>query len=337
MVWLWDWRDVRIISRHNLSQAIMEYTRWARHSLVNLVQTVLLIAFMTAFLGLLGWIIWGPSGVVALLAAAVVIMLLNPVASPWLVLQVYQARPLSPRELPAVSDALRQLAQRAGLPAVPALFYVPSRMANAFAVGNQHESAIVLTDGLLRALGMRELIGVLGHEVSHISHNDLRVMGLADLLSRLTGMLSFFGQLLLLINLPLLLLTDATVSWPAIALLIFAPHLSMLAQLGLSRTREYQADFNAARLTGDPGGLASALIKIDRSQHSLLGRLLFPGWGHREPSWLRSHPPTAERVRRLAQLEGRGELSKPEGGTAHEWKYPQPQRRPRYHIGGHWY
>jgi len=317
----------------------MNHDTWAHHSLINQLQSALLIAFMAGFLALLGWIIWGPEGLLVLLAAAVAIMLINPVASPWLVLRLYQAKPLSSQDVPALTEALGSLARRAELPASPALYYVPSRMVNAFAVGDRNESAIAVTDGLLHTLAVREMVGVLAHEISHIRNNDLRVMGLADLLSRLTGTLSFIGQLLLFINLPLLLLTDATVSWLAIALLIFAPHLSLLAQLGLSRAREYNADLNATRLTGDPEGLASALIKIERRQHSLLGRLMLPGWGHQEPSWLRSHPPTAERVRRLSQLAARRHEPASEEGKwpDHSWQQPRPKRRPRYHIGGHWF
>jgi len=78
------------------------------------------------------------------------------------------------------------------------------------------------------------------------------VMGLADLFSRLTSTLSLFGQFLLLLNLPLLMFSNVGISWFAILILIFAPSISALAQLGLSRTREYHADLNAVRLTGDP-------------------------------------------------------------------------------------
>ncbi len=126
-------------------------------------------------------------------------------------------------------------------------------------------------------------------------------MGLANLMSRLTNMLSLFGQFLLFMN---LLPAGVQVSWWAILLLILAPQLAVLAQLGLSRTREYHADLNAALLTGDPEGLTSALMKIERRQRRFLD-LLLPGWGLPEPSWLRTHPPTEERIRRLHALAPR--------------------------------
>lgn len=194
-----------------------------------------------------------------------------------------------------------ELAARAGLPAVPVPHYVPSGVVNAFATGSKHHAAIALTDGLLRSLTPRELTGVLGHEIAHIANEDLRVMGLADSISRLTHLLALLGQLAIVLSLPALLLGVTEVNWPALLLLAVAPQLALLAQLGLSRVREFDADRLAAELTGDPHGLASALAKIERVSRSWRAWLL-PGWGNPEPSWLRTHPATAERIERLLEL-----------------------------------
>jgi heat shock protein HtpX len=143
---------------------------------------------------------------------------------------------------------------------------------------------------------------VLAHEISHIRSNDIWVMTLADTVSRLTGGLALMGQLLLFINLPLLLFGAAAISWWAILLLLFAPTISLLLQLALSRTREFDADMDAVEITGDPLGLASALRKLDRHQRGLWQRLLFPG-RHTPDSWILStHPSSEERIRRLAEL-----------------------------------
>ena len=197
-----------------------------------------------------------------------------------------------------------------------------------------------MTDGLLRELDPRELVGVLAHEVSHIRNNDLRVMGLADLFSRATGLLSFLGQLLLLLNLPLILIAEVAINWWAIALLVFAPSLSALAQLALSRTREFDADLNAARLTGDPDGLASALRKLEYIQGGWLERIFLPGRRAPQPSVLRTHPATDERVARLAQLKS---APRPEFAAGMRSFDPgrafgaASTRRPRWHINGLWY
>nr|AOH37097.1 Zn-dependent protease [Luteimonas sp. JM171] len=196
---------------------------------------------------------------------------------------------------------VRELAARAGLPAVTVPHYAPSAMVNAFATGSERRAAIVLTDGLLRSLTPRELTGVLAHEVAHIANKDLRVMGLADSTSRLTHLMALFGQVAILFSLPALLAGAVDVHWPALLLLALAPQLALLAQLGLSRVREFDADRLAAALTGDPHGLALALEKIERVSRSWRAWLL-TGWGNPEPSWLRTHPATAERIARLHEL-----------------------------------
>ncbi|HBO8848948.1 TPA: M48 family metalloprotease [Pseudomonas aeruginosa] len=158
-----------------------------------------------------------------------------------------------------------------------------------------------LLHGLLRRLSPRELAGVLAHEIAHIASEDLRVMGLADSVSRFTSLLALMGQIAILLSLPALLVGAAEVYWPSLLLLAASPQLALLAQLGLSRVREFDADRLAAELTGDPQGLASALAKIERVSRSWRA-WLWPGWGNPEPSWLRTHPATQERISRLLTL-----------------------------------
>ena len=90
------------------------------------------------------------------------------------------------------------------------------------------------------------------------------------------------------------------ISWTAILLLIFAPILTDLLQLALSRTREYNADLGAVQLLNDPEALASALFKMQRG--SVLRDILMPGHHSSEPSLLRSHPPIQARIQRLLSL-----------------------------------
>ena len=85
----------------------------------------------------------------------------------------------------------------------------------------------------------RELTGVLGHEIAHIANEDLRVMGLADSISRLTHLLALLGQIMLLFSLPALLWGTVAIQWPALLLLAVSPQLALL---GLSRVHEFDAD-----------------------------------------------------------------------------------------------
>lgn len=320
----------------------IDQTVWLQHAWINRLQSLSLLVVMGGFLTLLGWLLWGGSGVLMLLIVGLIFVFLNPTVSPRLIMHLYGAGPLTPAQAPDHYAVLRELAQRAGLAVVPTLYYVPSRMVSAFTVGHKNRSAVAVTDGLLRALDTNEQIGVLAHEISHVRSNDMWVMGLADMFSRLTGWLSFFGQLLLLINLPLLFLGLVTVNWFAILILILAPSLSALAQLGLSRTREYDADLNAARLTGNPDGLARALVKIERLQGGWLERVFLPGRRLPEPSLLRTHPPTQERVHRLMELKRSSDARRvsiqPAIAAPPDFLSDRSIRRaPRWHISGLWH
>jgi heat shock protein HtpX len=154
-----------------------------------------------------------------------------------------------------------------------------------------------------------------------------------------------YGQALLLISLPLWIVGGVAISWLTIAILLLAPTISALAQLALSRTREYNADLEAARLLGDPEPLALALAKIERFQGRLLEQFLGPGQRLPDPSMLRSHPSTEERIRRLVALRGHTDYlgsrlpSLVLGAGQTHGTFPLAPRplRPRWHGLGTWY
>lgn len=173
----------------------------ARHRWHNRLQTVLLVLTLLGIAAVAGSLLLGDGGLWLALAAAGFTLLLEPAAASGLTLRLYGARPLHPDEAPDLWAVLRELAARAGLPTVPVPHYVPSGVVNAFATGSKHHAAIALTDGLLRSLTPRELTGVLGHEIAHIANEDLRVMGLADSISRLTHLLALLGQLAIVLSL----------------------------------------------------------------------------------------------------------------------------------------
>lgn len=283
----------------------MNPDRVTAHKLNNLLQSIMLLAGMAALLGLLGWLLAGIKGVVWAGIIGVVFLLVSPRASPRLVFKLSGARPLSVAEAPGLYALVKTLALRAKLPTLPQLYYMPTQAMNAFTVGNRRQAMIAITDGLLRGLTRRELIGVLAHEVSHVDNNDIWVMTLADTVNRLTSSFSLFGQVLLFINLPLILLGKSGFSWLAILLLVFAPTLSVLLQLALSRTREFDADLGAAQITHDPLGLASALNKLHHYHSGSLRRVLMPGRPIPDSSMLRTHPKSEERIRRLVSLAER--------------------------------
>lgn len=305
---------------------------WRRHRLINRLQSAILVVVLLGICASAGMLLWGAEGLWLVLFAGLLALAFEPAAASAFTLRLYGARPLGLDEAPAIHHMLRELAQRAELPATPSPHYVASGVVNAFATGSRRRSAIAVTDGLLRTLAARELAGVLAHEVAHIAHDDLRVMGLADYVSRLTHLMAMTGQLLLLVLLPLVLTGSVEVDLWGFVALALSPQLALLAQLGLSRTREFDADLAAVRLTGDPAGLASALAKIERVSRGWRAWLL-PGWGNPEPSWLRTHPATEERIARLQALAQAAVLPQWPSAPAVA-RHPLPP--PRWRAGGLW-
>lgn len=307
----------------------------------NRLQSVMLFTGLVLLCSALGWLLWGVPGLVWLGILAVLVMLIGPRVSPHLVLRMYHARRLTDWEAPDLITMARQLARRADLAFVPALYYVPSRVANAFTVGTRDDAAIAVTDGLLRNFTVRELQGVLAHEIGHVRRNDGLVMAMADIASQMVNIMSWIGIFLLLINLPLLLMGILRIPWLAILLLVFAPTLSSLLQLALSRTREFEADLEAVRLTGDPRGLASGLSKIEQLSRSWFERIFLPGRRVPEPSMLRTHPATEQRIKRLLEMEA--DLGRPEHRNADRTlpAFDHPPARfvahPRWHFTRFWF
>ena len=273
------------------------------HKIRNRIQTVLLVAGICLLPTLIARLILGPDIWLWLVASLLLIMFSLPSLSPYWVLRLYGAHPVDPRQSPPLYSLVSELSRRAGLATVPRLYWIPSQTLNAFAVGNAKNSAIAVSEGLIQLLSPRELAGAMAHEISHIRNNDLRLMMLADLFSRLTYLLSLTGFLTILIALPWIFIGDLEISIPGLLLMIFSPTISALLQLGLSRVREFNADLEAARLTGDPTGLAQALLKIDQQNQNPWLRIFIPSYRDPHPSILRSHPETQRRIQRLLTMQ----------------------------------
>ena len=317
----------------------MDQLQLKQHRFRNTIQTLLLVCVLGGLCAWLAWFIGGP--ILALLTAVFIILAyhLNPVASPDLVVRLFRGRILSPYQAPELYRLLERLSQKAGLQTLPSLFYLPSNIMNAFTTGSPKNAAIGLSDGLLRRMNTREIAAVLGHEIMHIVNQDTRMMTFADLTSRVTSFFSLSGQILLLINLPLLLFEDISLPWMPIILLLASPSISALVQLALSRNREYDADLGSAQLTGDPLALASALEKMEYPHYGILRQILLPGPRIPDPSLLRSHPPTEERVRRLIELAERPPSDMHLEISPRELQHLLSERpiRARWHRNGMWY
>lgn len=322
----------------------------------NQLQSLLLVFCMGLLMVAIGWLLFGQLGVLLAIGIAAYNLLFGPAISPRAVLRAYHAQPITTYEAPELLQLFSRLLERTNLAHPVQLWYVPSQVPNAFAVGSGSNASIAVTDGLLRLMNQRELAGVLAHELAHVRHQDTTVMGIADTMGRIATSIARLGALTILLGLPTLLFGNGLGSTFAAGLLMMgAPLAVFLLQMALSRTREFNADLGAVEITGDPPGLAAALEKLERvSQGGWLSQVLKPGQNRIDPSWIRSHPATKDRVRQLQEVANSsttepvsraaaGFSSASDRSALLEAKIPidfhEPVlARPRYHVReGVWY
>lgn len=323
----------------------MDRAVYTRHRMGNLLQTAIVMIALFGMLMITAWFFAGIPGIVMVCMIGIPALAIGGRHAPAMVLKLYRAVPLGQVEAVALWEMVEGLAARAGLQKVPDLYYIPSRAALAFSVGLGRNGAIAISDGMFRLLSRRELVGVLAHEICHIAGHDTRVMGVADLAGRLASAISFAGQALIIINLPVYLFGGHALPWVPLFLMAIVPFIMSLLQMALSRSREYEADLGAVRITGDAEGLASALERIERNEQRMLRRLFLPHGSIEVPSVLRTHPATSERISRLLELAGRTPgTEKPQLTVARDQDGQpvivemEPPRRPaRRRIGGYWY
>lgn len=274
----------------------------------NRLQSLLVLVGMVLIFAFIAWMFLGRTGLITVLVLGLIIWLLQPrVPTSW-ILRMYRAVPLPERNAPDLHRAIATLSQRAGLSEVPQLYYIPTPLANAFATGHGDDTAIGVTDGILRKLSQRQLVGVLAHEISHLRAGDTRIINLSDFLARMTHGLSYVGMVLVVLTLPIAFTGDFRPIIAGFSLTVL-PTVTTLLQLQLSRSREYDADMAGASLTGDPEGLASALETLERSEGGIWERLMVPRQNSPDPSLWRSHPPTSKRAERLRALGRNTDIS----------------------------
>ena len=234
------------------------------------------------------------------------------------VLRTTGARPAEGREYVYLRDTVEGLSLAAGIPP-PEVYVVPSEEINAFATGRDPEhSSVAVTTGLLRVLDRQELEGVLAHEVSHIRNRDVSFMTLVAVLVGLVAILSH-----------IILRTyrygairgrrgrgdrerrglDVAILAVGFLMAIFAPLLTRIVQLAVSRQREFLADASGVELTRYSEGLASALEKIsDHNRGEMdvseaVSHMFFVDPNRSALDILyATHPPVDERIRRLRAM-----------------------------------
>lgn len=224
----------------------------------------------------------------------------------------------SAQEAPELWHVVEDMAMVAQVP-MPRVFIIDDPSPNAFATGNdpQH-SAVAATTGLLQIMNREELEGVMGHEMSHVRNYDIRLQTIALALSAaITALVNFAGNfwwfgggrssdddddsaigIFAIIG--------------SILLIILSPLAASIAQMALSRNREYLADAGAVELTRNPHGLISALQKLQNAQpmkkvapSSSSLYISDPELNRRHKRFAHlfdTHPPLDERIARLEEM-----------------------------------
>ena len=277
---------------------------------MNNLKTVGLLAFMTTLLWLVAYALFPEGGFVIGLLIAVGFNLLAYFFSDKIALAASRARPVTEEELPQVYAIVRRLALQKNMPE-PRIYIIDSPQPNAFATGRSpKKAAVAVTTGILEILTVDELEGVLAHELAHVSNRDILISSIAAMIAAALTMLArmafWFGG------------GDNRESplgaIGAILSLIVAPIAAMLIRMAISRTREFQADATGAETTGRPMMLASALEKISAGTARIpmnvnpataqlfIDNPMKAVRGGGLMKLLSTHPPTEERIERLAQM-----------------------------------
>lgn len=258
-----------------------------RHRVRNLVQELLILASMAVILGAIAWLLAGWVGLLCVVLAVLVVAALRPRGPIAWVLSMYQAQPLPRGVAPRLHEIVDVLARRAGLDRGPDVFYVASPQANAFVLGGPDDAALAVTDGLLRLLDVRELAAVIAHELGHLHNGDTSIMSLSDLVARLAQWTGWVGLWSAIVTVPLAIAHGTLLPLLLSPLLLVMPTVVTLMQLALSRSREYDADVEAVILTGDPEGLARALVVLENSDGRIWERILVGRSGGPTRSWFK--------------------------------------------------
>jgi heat shock protein HtpX len=233
------------------------------------------------------------------------------------VLAVSRAKEADPKQYQTLYSVVEGLSLATQIK-MPKVYIIDDPNPNAFATGRRSAPSVAVTTGLLSIMNKQELQGVIAHEISHVADNDIQVMtvaiafaGVIGLIAALMRSMLFFGfggggrrndesGLIMII---------------ALVIGLLAPFFALLIRLAISRKREYMADANGARITRDPGSLASALRKLKnyaanpnaqnvRHANEVTAPMYFtnPFTKSSIAGLFSTHPPLDERIKKLEQM-----------------------------------
>lgn len=278
---------------------------------MSTLRTAGLMAFMIVLFALVGHALGGTGGMTVALVIALGMNVFSYWFSDAIVLKMHGAQEISRADAPALYDMVDRLRRRADLP-MPRVCIIPQDQPNAFATGRNPENGVVaVTRGIMRTLNREELEGVIAHELAHIKNRDILISSIAATMAAAITLLArfgfFFGGG-----------RERGGVVGALLMMILAPVAAMLIQMAISRSREYVADRDGARIAQNPMGLARALQRLEsaaqrkpmRGGSETTSHLFivnpFSGGMRGLKSLFSTHPSTEERVARLNELARTG-------------------------------
>jgi heat shock protein HtpX len=280
-------------------------------STANYFKTALLLGLLTALIIAVGGSLGGRQGMIIALVFAGVMNFVSYWFSDKIVLKMYRGREVSPSEAPRFHAIVDGLIARAGLPK-PKLYILPGDSPNAFATGrNPKHAAVAATEGILQLLNDEELQGVIAHELAHVKNRDILIASVAATIAGAVSVLASMARWGAMFGGYGNSRDDSRGGGNIFVLLataILAPIAAFIIQMAVSRSREFGADATGAQIAGQPYGLARALEKLDAYSKRLPMPanpatahmfIVAPFTGQAFMKLFSTHPPVAERVRRL--------------------------------------
>lgn len=280
--------------------------------MLNQLKTIVLLGLLTGLMLGAGWLFGGQNGLLIALAFSVLMNFGTYFLSDKIVLMMYRAREAKKSEYPELHEMVEDVSKKAGIPK-PRVFIVPTQNPNAFATGRSPKHAVVAcTQGILDLLGKDELRGVIAHEIAHIKNRDVLVMTVAATIAGVISYLAMMARFAAIFGGG----RDSRDSgglFGLLALAIVTPIIALILQLAISRSREYFADATGARTIRNPKALASALQKLELGSRRCPLRFGSPATSSlfiANPfsaggivALFSTHPPMAERIRRLNAMK----------------------------------
>ena len=283
---------------------------------MNQFKTFILMLVLTGLFILVGSAIGGRNGAVYAFIFAALMNFFAYWFSDKIVLRMYRAQPVSQSEAPELYQIVGELVNKASLP-MPKVYIIENDTPNAFATGrNPEHAAVAVTSGILRILSKEELMGVIGHELSHIQHRDILISTIAATIAGAISMLASMARWGAIFGVGRSD-DDEGGGGNILFVLLFtmvASVAAMLIQMAISRSREYLADEGGAHLS-HPLSLAKALgklevaaqrIPMDANPSTAHMFIVNPLRGGGVLSLFSTHPPIEERIAKLEEMARTG-------------------------------